>query len=319
MKKITAIILSVITLFTFSISAYAADNEAQHPGGLISNTWEDVLKNMNAEYAEGYTTYRLGDVNGDGKITLADARLCLRVAARLENILSLTHADAADIDFNGTVSPSDARAILRIAARLDSTPVTLAETSPEWGCIIGPFSTKTASGFTWKCSTKSDTLSKHIKIQEFSVKSDDGLTEKQYFILTTDSYGRYPLYIELTDTETGAVSEEATALVYQNDTISIEPSEQAVISGLYTAGSGRYSWKCTAEPESGLKIDYDTKEHPKYDENGKPYIGTPVEEIFTITPEQEGEYLLHFELVAEGEEVSSNDFFINLIVANIHE
>lgn len=61
----------------------------------------------------------LGDVNGDAKITAADARLALRAAASLEN-LDTPSFYAADVNFDSKVTASDARLILRVAAGLDS-------------------------------------------------------------------------------------------------------------------------------------------------------------------------------------------------------
>lgn len=61
----------------------------------------------------------LGDVDGNGKVLAADARLALRAAAHLE-ILSESAAAAADVDFDGNVTASDARKILRVSAGLDS-------------------------------------------------------------------------------------------------------------------------------------------------------------------------------------------------------
>lgn len=61
----------------------------------------------------------LGDVDGDGKVTAADARLVLRRAA---NLISFT-ADQdwlADVDDDGKVTAADARIILRVAAGLES-------------------------------------------------------------------------------------------------------------------------------------------------------------------------------------------------------
>ncbi len=62
--------------------------------------------------------YVLGDANNDGKITAADARFALRVAANLEKstdeLLVL-----ADIDGNGKITASDARTILRKSANLE--------------------------------------------------------------------------------------------------------------------------------------------------------------------------------------------------------
>ena len=59
-----------------------------------------------------------GDVNLDGKITAADARLCLRAAARLDE-LSGTPRYAADYDNDNQIKAADARLILRKAAKLD--------------------------------------------------------------------------------------------------------------------------------------------------------------------------------------------------------
>lgn len=64
-------------------------------------------------------TVKLGDVNGDGRITASDARKILRFAATLEACDEET-AVIADADKNGKISASDARKVLRVAATLDS-------------------------------------------------------------------------------------------------------------------------------------------------------------------------------------------------------
>ena len=58
-----------------------------------------------------------GDVNGDGKVTAADARLALRYAVDLED-LSAEATQAADMNNDGYVSAADARLILRKAVGL---------------------------------------------------------------------------------------------------------------------------------------------------------------------------------------------------------
>ncbi len=57
-----------------------------------------------------------GDANGDGKISSADARLVLRVAAQLDKAIA-SFADC-DMDENGRLTSVDARVVLRIAARI---------------------------------------------------------------------------------------------------------------------------------------------------------------------------------------------------------
>ena len=61
---------------------------------------------------------RIGDVNLDGVVRAADARLALRAAAKLENLSSEAFA-AADVDFDKKVSAKDARKILRVSAGLE--------------------------------------------------------------------------------------------------------------------------------------------------------------------------------------------------------
>lgn len=62
--------------------------------------------------------YLKGDMNLDGKITAADARTILRIAATLQTATEQQQKNA-DLDDNGRITASDARKALRIAAGLD--------------------------------------------------------------------------------------------------------------------------------------------------------------------------------------------------------
>lgn len=59
-----------------------------------------------------------GDVNGDGRVNAADARLALRISAQLD---TPTEAQliASDVNGDGRVNASDARKILRVSANLE--------------------------------------------------------------------------------------------------------------------------------------------------------------------------------------------------------
>ena len=65
------------------------------------------------------TTYIMGDVNLDGEITAADARLALRCSAQLEPSLTDVQLILADVDKSNVILADDARAILRVSAKLD--------------------------------------------------------------------------------------------------------------------------------------------------------------------------------------------------------
>ena len=64
-------------------------------------------------------TRLMGDLDADGAVTAADARLALRAAVGLE-ILSEEQKKAADMDGDGEVTAADARKILRAAVGLEA-------------------------------------------------------------------------------------------------------------------------------------------------------------------------------------------------------
>ena len=59
-----------------------------------------------------------GDIDGNGKVNAADARLALRISAKLESPTDL-QIKAGDLDGDGKISAKEARMILRFAARLE--------------------------------------------------------------------------------------------------------------------------------------------------------------------------------------------------------
>ncbi len=63
---------------------------------------------------------KYGDIDESGKIDVADARLALRAAVKLDTFNDKQTA-AADINFDKKISVEDARYILRIAVKLDTT------------------------------------------------------------------------------------------------------------------------------------------------------------------------------------------------------
>ena len=90
---------------------------------------EDVLKDRQV-----FITYRciveitdidfskriFGDVDDDGAVTAADARIALRHAVELDMLASSTDRIYADVDFDGVITAADARIILRTAVDLEA-------------------------------------------------------------------------------------------------------------------------------------------------------------------------------------------------------
>ena len=66
----------------------------------------------------GEKTFCTGDLNGDGKVQATDARIALRISARLETANAMQNI-SGDVNKNGKIDASDARQILRVAASLE--------------------------------------------------------------------------------------------------------------------------------------------------------------------------------------------------------
>ena len=81
------------------------------------------LTEASVVFAGGTPRFCYGDVDGDGEVKAADARLVLRASVKLEQIGEGTDRyRAADVDFDGSLSAADARLVLRISVHLDEPP-----------------------------------------------------------------------------------------------------------------------------------------------------------------------------------------------------
>ncbi len=86
---------------------------------------EDLLKTGDElvyfDTIQVYTIVLVGDCNNDGKVTASDARIALRISARIDTAYKHENAHGAwDTDFSQKTSATDARRILRYAAKLDN-------------------------------------------------------------------------------------------------------------------------------------------------------------------------------------------------------
>ena len=75
----------------------------------------------------GAATKELGDANGDGKVTAADAALILRYVVRLSQ-MSAGDIQNVDLNGNGAADASDAAAILRYVAHISDLVVVQSQT-----------------------------------------------------------------------------------------------------------------------------------------------------------------------------------------------
>jgi hypothetical protein len=93
---------------TDKLGAPLADDKLITTGCTVSHT----------SGSAAYTYVAFGDVNSDGKVTAADARLVLRASAGIDKLTEAQQKNA-DADSNGKITAADARIILRISAKLE--------------------------------------------------------------------------------------------------------------------------------------------------------------------------------------------------------
>ena len=78
----------------------------------------DLHVRWTANHVGPYPVSLLGDVDLNGRVTAKDARIALRISAKLEK-LPETQFRLADLDFDGKVTAREARKILRVSAGLE--------------------------------------------------------------------------------------------------------------------------------------------------------------------------------------------------------
>ncbi|MCD7828604.1 MAG: leucine-rich repeat protein, partial [Clostridiales bacterium] len=101
-----------------NVQVVSADGEELTADDFIGTGCKIQTLDEDGNVISEYTVIVPSDVDGNGKITAADARIALRTAAQLDT-LDGVYAVAADFDADSAIKPSDARAILRVAAKLD--------------------------------------------------------------------------------------------------------------------------------------------------------------------------------------------------------
>ncbi len=101
---------------TKKVSATPATTEnAGYTEGVYCN---DCKKYISGHKEIPVLSLAIGDIDGDGNITAADARLALRASVALEN-LDEVQKKAADADGDGNITAADARLILRASVGLE--------------------------------------------------------------------------------------------------------------------------------------------------------------------------------------------------------
>ena len=97
--------------------AYISDKNGKQVAG---DAYPGTGMTLTLSDGKKYTVVVLGDVDGDGGISAADARLALRASVGLEKYSEdLCYYKAANVEGNDKLSASDARLILRASVGLE--------------------------------------------------------------------------------------------------------------------------------------------------------------------------------------------------------
>ncbi len=199
-------------------------------------------------FALSAAAYTTGDVDNNGKVAAADARLALRAAVRLESFWNDTVSDkfkAADVDRNGKITAADARLILRVAVKLDIFPAAPAENT-DCAHVWAYTANRTAKGVvtgthTAKCSkcgqTKTENCAYGAKV--YTNKNEQGV------IITKPTCTKAASYTETCTLCKGVrASVGAAALNHKNKKLVAGKSKAATCT---EAG-----WNFYACPDCGL-------------------------------------------------------------------
>ncbi|MBR3868851.1 MAG: hypothetical protein IKM66_06000 [Clostridia bacterium] len=146
-----------------------------------------------------FETNRFGDLDGNSEVNAADARKCLRTAAKLDS-LEGSIFNAADINGDGEVTSADARAILRASAKIEElNACVLFFDAINSKVVIGALETAGSGRYVWHCTVEDKDA---VKVDSYVLSQEesngiDGYPVQQFFEITIAETGRYNVKFEL--------------------------------------------------------------------------------------------------------------------------
>ena len=124
-KSVVCCVLTLLVVAGTIVFAFAGNDNtnvietetaSEVESEITSEVKTEASSETESEVTENVIFY--GDMDKDGRVTPADARIALRIAASLE-IPTADQLKLADVNGDGFVRASDARLILRAAVGLD--------------------------------------------------------------------------------------------------------------------------------------------------------------------------------------------------------
>lgn len=176
----------------FRISGLYANDEQD-----LVETGSDLNLYFDGEICDSKKICIIGDINGTGDISAADARLALRHGASLENLEGLAFS-AADSNGDGNVNAADARKILRVASKLDSH-FNVHTVEMKKGETVVFDGLESVGMYTWECTIfGEDDLAAEREFANYNPPMNVGGPLDTIFTFTANETGEYKVVFEYT-------------------------------------------------------------------------------------------------------------------------
>ncbi len=165
----------------------------------VCDIWNCEEKNYSEGVVQVFETNRFGDLDGNSEVNAADARICLRTAAKLDK-LSGNILNAADVNGDGEVTSADARSILRASAKIETLNANVIFSDAiDSKVVIGALETAGSGRYVWHCTVEDKDA---VKVDSYVLSQEessgiDGYPVQQFFEITIAETGKYNVKFEL--------------------------------------------------------------------------------------------------------------------------
>ncbi len=161
-------------------------------------TGETINANAGGTISDSIKICVIGDINCNGYVTAADARLALRHAAKIETVEGIK-ADAADADRNGVINAADARMILRVGSKLDTYALPEKSVAKGEEFVISKLLNAGSGLYNWRCTVSDDNAFEITKSVTPPAPEDfkPGTPFEQTFTFKALRPGTYDVHFEL--------------------------------------------------------------------------------------------------------------------------
>jgi hypothetical protein len=215
MKKIISMILCVVLMSLCVIPVVARSND-KGTADLVLGGLDYLISTESEKVLSSAAVTRKGDVNFDGKMTAADARLCLQaVASPSLGYALLPQGKASDVNNDGKVSAVDARIMLQDVAGIAEI-VTYAQAEKGGSLVVGPLRSSGSTAYYWQCDVDKSGLNFFDRIFDDSTTETIGGLINQYFVFTPDAKGTYTINFKLANANQTEIIDEFSCVLTVN-------------------------------------------------------------------------------------------------------